>query len=667
MTGSESARVGAAGAGIQRGRPAARPPDSRRTTGHETACSGPNLGEVTQQTTDLWTNWTRHRDERSFEALVRPELPHALGFAQRLGCSAADAEDAVQDALARLVAVRDDSPTSLGLRAWLCREVHVRARSRLRSERRRRTRESVVAAPPSVPADAAPAVREEIERALAGLDEDERAAVQLRYLHDLDYREMSAVLGASEVACRKRVHKALGRLRARFGDDVAAAVAVLPLPAARDVGALVKGAFAKAAVASTATGGAVLMATTTQKVAIAAVVAALLGIGGTLVVQRALAPGATPSEANVPDVRADEIAKRDAEIARLRTQLADAGRRRATAKSADETPPAAPANAAETSPAAGAAQAAGVPGAQAGYSPQHAIDPVEVAKKVEAWQAALRQVNDPAKRDAAWAEVRQALAGADRAALLAALQVVAFTADVKVDRQGLRDLLLPSVEATEPQVRLTAWQALINAGGIESIDVDKLRGQIVGGPKDMRPDMVQRLVWSMRPTKGAIDGANADVVLQVLADPAQVKDTVRALQDGKLNDAVVAKVLDYARSSPDAAQHATHFVLRTMPDKNHDVVAFLLDRAQGGDLSAIEGLQWGIRQDDVAYAGERLRKLYDARSAVNVRTQIIDTIGRIGDQCSRDWLTGLRDDSAQDALIRGAATGAIRWLDRPRR
>jgi len=88
---------------------------------------------VTQQATELWTNWTRHRDERSFEALVRPELPHALGFAQRLGCDMADAEDAVQDALARLVAVRDDSPTALGLRAWLCREVHVRARSRLRS------------------------------------------------------------------------------------------------------------------------------------------------------------------------------------------------------------------------------------------------------------------------------------------------------------------------------------------------------------------------------------------------------------------------------------------------------------------------------------------------------------------------------------------------------
>jgi RNA polymerase sigma-70 factor (ECF subfamily) len=619
-----------------------------------------------QQATELWTNWTRHRDERSFEALVRPELPHALGFAQRLGCNTADAEDAVQDALARLVAVRDDSPTALGLRAWLCREVHVRARSRLRSERRRRTREAATAVAASVPAGSSLAVREEVERALAGLDEDERAAVQLRYLHDLDYREMAVVLATSEGACRKRVHKALARLRARFGDEAAAVVAALPLPAVHDVSVLVKGAFTKAAVASAATGGAVVMATTTQKVAIAVVVAALLGVGGTLAVQHVMAPdSSTVDSAAAADPRADEIAKRDAEIARLRTQLSDSKRRRAAAKSGDETlSDVKPVPTAPTS--TNVAQAAGANDAKGGASPTSTVDPVAAPKQAQAWQEALRQVSDPAKRDAAWAEVRNALAGADRTALLAALQTVAFTMDVKLDRQGLRDLLLPSVDAAESPVRLMAWQALIN-NGIESVDVDKLRGQILDGPKEIRPDMVQRLVWSMGPTKGAIDGPSADVVLKVMEDPAQIKDTVRALNNAKLNDAVVAKVLEYARTSPEAAQHATHFVLRTMPDKNHDVVAFLLDRAQAGDLSAIEGLQWGIRPEDVAYAGERLRKLYDARSALYVREQLIQRIGGIGDQSSRDWLTALRDDSTQPAQIQSAARSALQVLDRPRR
>jgi RNA polymerase sigma factor (sigma-70 family) len=168
-----------------------------RSARDETPAGGPKLYDMTQQAAELWGTWTRLRDERSFESLVLPELPHAMGFARRLGCSAADAEDAVQDALARLAAVRDDSPASVGVRAWLCREVHVRARSRLRSERRRRTREAAASRPPeSSGPDASAALRDEVERALADLDLDERSAVELRYLHDLDYREMGHVLGA---------------------------------------------------------------------------------------------------------------------------------------------------------------------------------------------------------------------------------------------------------------------------------------------------------------------------------------------------------------------------------------------------------------------------------------------------------------------------------------
>src|SRR6185295_13778504 len=107
------------------------------------------------------------------------------------------------------------------------------------------------------------------------------------------YREMAVVLRTSEGACRQRVHTALARLRARFGEEAAAMVAALPLPAIRDVSVLVKGAIANATVASSAaaaTGGVVLMATTVQKVAIAAVVAAVFGVAGTLTVQHALAP-----------------------------------------------------------------------------------------------------------------------------------------------------------------------------------------------------------------------------------------------------------------------------------------------------------------------------------------------------------------------------------------
>ena len=44
----------------------------------------------------LWTAWTRRRDARAFEVLVRAEIPHALRFARSLGCGAADAEATCQ-------------------------------------------------------------------------------------------------------------------------------------------------------------------------------------------------------------------------------------------------------------------------------------------------------------------------------------------------------------------------------------------------------------------------------------------------------------------------------------------------------------------------------------------------------------------------------------------
>jgi hypothetical protein len=442
-------------------------------------------------------------------------------------------------------------------------------------------------------------------------------------------------------------------------------VAALPLPAVRDVSALVKGALAKSAAASAAGGGTAVMATTTQKLAITAIFAAALGAGGTIAAQRLSSPASpAPDVASADTSHVDEIAKRDAEIARLRTQLADASRRRVSPRNADETRHEAPAPA--VPPSTGAGAEVGKSGAQGDASPAPTVDQTAAAKQAQTWQDALRQLADPAKRDAAWAEVRNALAGADRTALLAALQTVAFTQDVKVDRTGLRDLLPPSVDGPESPIRLMGWRALIN-NGIESMDVDKLRGQVLDVAAEIRPQMVQRLAWAMRPTKQSIDGPNAEAVLKVLDDPGLIKDTIRVLQDVKMNDAVVAKVLDYARTNSEAAQHATHFVLRTLPDKNRDVVAFLLDRAEGGDLTGIEQFQWTIRREGVAYAGERLRKLYDARSDGYTRERIIQTIGSIGDESSREWLTAIRDDTAQPTAIQSAAKNALSLLDRARR
>jgi RNA polymerase sigma-70 factor (ECF subfamily) len=64
--------------------------------------------------------------------------------------------------------------------------------------------------------------RERAQRArdaLAKLKPSEREAVVLRYGSELSFREVAAACGVDEAAARKRVSRALSRLRADLGEE----------------------------------------------------------------------------------------------------------------------------------------------------------------------------------------------------------------------------------------------------------------------------------------------------------------------------------------------------------------------------------------------------------------------------------------------------------------
>jgi hypothetical protein len=212
-------------------------------------------------------------------------------------------------------------------------------------------------------------------------------------------------------------------------------------------------------------------------------------------------------------------------------------------------------------------------------------------------------------------------------------------------------------------VQLAAWAALAHTT-IEPTDVAKLRGQVLAATGQQRIELLHRLNWA---TKGVLEGADAEVALRVFEDPGQRYQAVMALQKARLSADVAAAVLAYARTGADAAEHAQRFVLAGLADKPHDVVAFLFDRAEAGDLSAIEKLPGTLSKDDVTYAGGRLRTLAEARSASLTAALVVLAIGRIGDATSRDWLTSVRDDATRSAAVRSAATQALDALDAARR
>jgi len=178
--------------------------------------------------TTLWYQWLGEQDESAFAALVAPHLRFLFDYARRVGCSPSDADDVVQSALCELMRQRCDKPRRIGLRAWLGRSARSHASTLRRSDRRRKNHEKAAAQPESVEAHSLDA-QDEVTRALARLDADARELVTLRFLHDLEYREIGLVVGRTENACRIRVHRALERLRRELGNGAPALLAALPL------------------------------------------------------------------------------------------------------------------------------------------------------------------------------------------------------------------------------------------------------------------------------------------------------------------------------------------------------------------------------------------------------------------------------------------------------
>lgn len=157
-------------------------------------------------------------DAAAFEAL----RPHLFGVAYRMLGSAAEADDAVQDAWLRADAMPPDVASQ---RAWLTTVVTRLCLDRLKSARARREEYVGPWLPEPVPTDAidtpdaAVLRRESVTLAflvvLETLTPAERAAFLLHEVFDVGYGEIAATLETSEANVRQLVHRAKRRVAER--------------------------------------------------------------------------------------------------------------------------------------------------------------------------------------------------------------------------------------------------------------------------------------------------------------------------------------------------------------------------------------------------------------------------------------------------------------------
>jgi RNA polymerase sigma-70 factor, ECF subfamily len=171
------------------------------------------------------TTTTRHAE---FEQQVRPYLGQLYPAALRMTRNAADAEDLVQDTLAKAYASFAQYTPGTNLRAWLHR---ILATTFINTYRKRK-REPVIAPGADAHADwttstdpLAPAARsaeaEALDKitdsavlnALRDLPPDFRTAIYLADVEGYPYREVAAMMGTPLGTVMSRLHRGRGKLR----------------------------------------------------------------------------------------------------------------------------------------------------------------------------------------------------------------------------------------------------------------------------------------------------------------------------------------------------------------------------------------------------------------------------------------------------------------------
>ena len=167
-------------------------------------------------------------DVSAYEQIVERYQEPVFRAAYLVTRSAADAQEAAQDAFVKAYAALGRFRSGSPLRPWLMRIAVNESRNRLRAAGRREALALRAAAERPVDADPSPEsvlLTAERRRALLAaveqLREDDRLVIACRFFLDQSERETAEVLGWRHGTVKSRLSRALDRLRAELGEEVA--------------------------------------------------------------------------------------------------------------------------------------------------------------------------------------------------------------------------------------------------------------------------------------------------------------------------------------------------------------------------------------------------------------------------------------------------------------
>ncbi len=243
---------------------------------------------------ELLRQYANTQSEEAFTELVRRHVDLVYSAALRqVGCDAHHAQDVAQTVFTDLARKAASLSRRESLTGWLYMSAHFAAAKITRTESRRRDREEQFMREPSH--DTSPEadwekLRPALDSAMYELKEGDREAVLLRYFENRPFAEVGAKLCLTEFAARKRVERAVEKLRAvlaRRGITTGTALAsVISANAVQTAPAFLIGNLATAALSGAGTGTFTLFQTLNMtKLKFGLGTLATAGVVGALVVQ----------------------------------------------------------------------------------------------------------------------------------------------------------------------------------------------------------------------------------------------------------------------------------------------------------------------------------------------------------------------------------------------
>ena len=167
----------------------------------------------------------REGDAQAFAALVAPHLELSFKAAHLVTGSAADAQDAAQEALVKAWLALERFRPGAPFRPWLLRIVINEAHNRRRASGRQAGLALRLATDPQRHAPGAEAIalaredRDRLRAAVAALGESDQLVIAARYFLGLSEAETATVLALRRGTVKSRLSRALGRLRETLGED----------------------------------------------------------------------------------------------------------------------------------------------------------------------------------------------------------------------------------------------------------------------------------------------------------------------------------------------------------------------------------------------------------------------------------------------------------------